>query len=63
LDFDLSSLSDDERMIVGLLRAPRSLDELVREAHMPANIISTIISSLEIQGIIIRRLGMIERVI
>lgn len=53
-------LSEEEKSIIKLLREPKSKDELVRELKMPIQQLSTILTILEIKGLIKEEYGEIR---
>lgn len=61
LDFDLATLSNEEKKILGMLTIPQSIDDIARETKLPIHTINMLVSSLEIRGILVHRMGLIER--
>ncbi len=57
---DYTDLSDEEKRIVGILTEPRERDELIRQIGLPTHEINTMLTVMEIKGIIVERMGMIE---
>ncbi len=53
-------LSSDEKIIVDLLREPIPRDELIRKIKMPTNLINSLLSAMEIKGLIKEELGEIR---
>lgn len=61
LDFDMTTLSNEEKKILGILTIPQSIDDIARETKLPIHTINMLVSSLEIRGILVHRMGLIER--
>ncbi len=57
-----ADVSENERRLLELLSEPLSRDDLIRTSGMPAHTILILLSTLEIKGIIVERLGKIERI-
>jgi len=54
------NLSDEERLVVSLLSIPKEKDILIRESKLPIQRIHTLLSAMELKGIIIERRGKIR---
>jgi len=57
---EMQNLSTEEKKIMDLLLEPLSRDEIIRQSKMSAQEINTILSILEIKGLIKENLGEIE---
>jgi DNA processing protein len=60
--FDIADLSEDERRVVLALETPLSRDDLVEKLGMPVHEVSTLVSLLEIKGVIEELLGELRRI-
>ncbi len=56
-----NDLSPEEKIVIELLREPRSRDELIREVNLPASKINAILSILEIKGLIKESGGLVRQ--
>ena len=56
-----TNLSEEEIKIISLLHEPMERDELIRKSEMSAHIINSILTVMEIKGLVIERMGMIEK--
>ncbi len=57
---DYSDATPEERSIIELLEEPMERDELIRSTKLPIHEINTILTVMEIKGIIVERMGMIH---
>lgn len=57
---DYSDVTPEERRIIELLQEPKERDELIRNCGLPTHEINTILTVMEIKGIIVERMGMIH---
>jgi len=57
LELKYSDCSPEEMLIVKILTEPKTKDDLIREIKMPASKVCTIISTMEIKGLIKESLG------
>lgn len=57
----IEDMSDEEKMVFQLLREPLSRDELIRETNLPITKANTLISAMEIKGLIKEELGEMRR--
>ncbi len=68
LGFDVKSpikrndISDDEKVILDILREPMTRDEIIRECDNPANEINSLLMIMELRGLIIEDAGYFRRV-
>lgn len=60
LDLKYNDCSEEEMKVIEILKNPMTRDDLTRESKMPASVISTILSILEIKGLIKESLGEIH---
>jgi DNA processing protein len=58
---DITELTDDESVFVGLLNVPCSRDELIRKSKFDTSRASAVLSLLEIKGLIIEELGEVRK--
>jgi predicted Rossmann fold nucleotide-binding protein DprA/Smf involved in DNA uptake len=58
----ITELSEQEKEILDFLQDPCSRDELIESFGMPAHEINSLISAMEIKGLIKEELGEIRRV-
>ncbi|MFC1801888.1 DNA-processing protein DprA [Patescibacteria group bacterium] len=56
------NLSDEEKMVLEILSEPKPKDEIIREAKMPISKINTLISVMEIKGLVKESLGELKRI-
>jgi DNA processing protein len=59
-EVNYENLSDEETILVELLKNPMSRDDLIRESKMPASQINMILTAMEIKGIIMESMGEIR---
>ncbi len=62
LELKYSDCSDEELLVVKILDTPKTKDDLIRELHMPTSKVCTIISIMEIKGLIKESMGEIRLV-
>ncbi len=55
-----SDLSDDEMRVLSLIASPLSRDELLRGLEMPTSEANTLLSIMEIKGLIVEELGVLR---
>ena len=60
LELKYSDCSPEELLIVKILDTPKTKDDLIREIHLPASKVCTIISIMEIKGLIKESMGEIR---
>lgn len=56
-------LNEDERELLELLLEPLPRDEIIQQLRLPARDANVIISSLELRGLIVEKLGVIHRAV
>ncbi len=59
--FDTSDLSDEEKIFITILENPCSRDELIRKSNFETGVASSVLSLLEIKGLIIEELGEVRK--
>jgi DNA processing protein len=60
LELKYSDCSPEELLLVKILDTPKTKDDLIREMHLPASKVCTIISIMEIKGLIKESMGEIR---
>ena len=60
LELKYSDCSEDELLVIKILNEPMEKDELIRALKMPVSKASTIISIMEIKGLIVESMGEIR---
>jgi len=59
--FEDMDLSEDEMFILSLLDSPQDKEELIEQSGLPTHRVSSAISSLEIKGCVVERMGSLHR--
>lgn len=57
---DYADATEEELSIIKLLEEPKERDELIRRCGLPTHEINTILTVMEIKGIIVERMGMLH---
>ena len=60
LELKYSDCSEEELLVVKILNEPLEKDELIRQMKMPVSKASTVISIMEIKGLIVESMGEIR---
>lgn len=58
---DISTLTAEERAIYNTLETPKTKTAIAQEANMPAHTVQAALSGLEMKGLVIEMLGLIQR--